>query len=453
MGEQATVTRALKFWVRDIAEEDFAALHELANDLGRCHRHFTEASLRYVFDGGSNDIERRQVARRAFKDEFGQTAWLRDFAHDYCTSLADKDFKRQWGLIKRGRKSSVCFGPGKANVEFSVGRLCQVVREGDEWVMRDVALRVGETAGARGARRWALKPQVTGSRASRARRAAERYRDLERATKVSLVRLVWRPQGWEGQVVVTVPARQADGDEEVVCGVDVGMHHLLVASIPGKRRQWWFGSRQAGRLWEELDRAGAARSAIARAGNREAKRFRSDRCGRLRKHLTELASRGLVDECAKARVAVIRMERLTGIRERALDDDVVWNRRLSHWPWYNLQQRIEQKAQAAGIRVEYVRAAGTSQRCSACGFRDERNREGPQFRCLSCGFECHSDLNAANNIALGKETMPHTRPTGPRFGGRGRDAGLSGNEEGTMQRLIVSQPALFNPEPCAQGGG
>jgi len=67
--------------------------------------------------------------------------------------------------------------------------------------------------------------------------------------------------------------------------------------------------------------------------------------------------------------------------------------------WGLLIRRLEEKA--AG-RVEKIKPAFTSQRCSACGQVDPKSRESQAvFRCTACGFACHADTNAAQNIAAG----------------------------------------------------
>ena len=131
-----------------------------------------------------------------------------------------------------------------------------------------------------------------------------------------------------------------------------------------------------------------------------AARKQGGQCSDKRKHLCELASRGLVDWCVLNHVGKLRLEKLTGIRGRLTEEyDPGWNRRVNTWPWYYLQQRIEQKCAEAGIEVEFVQAAGTSQTCSNCGHRDAASRNGVAFVCTRCGYQCHADLNAANNIA------------------------------------------------------
>jgi putative transposase len=48
----------------------------------------------------------------------------------------------------------------------------------------------------------------------------------------------------------------------------------------------------------------------------------------------------------------------------------------------------------------YVDPAYTSQMCSECGHVDKKNRpDQATFRCTSCGFAEHADVNAACNIA------------------------------------------------------
>jgi transposase len=68
--------------------------------------------------------------------------------------------------------------------------------------------------------------------------------------------------------------------------------------------------------------------------------------------------------------------------------------------WGELVSRLEQKA--AG-RVEKVKAAYTSQTCSACGHCAPDNRENQAvFRCVACGHQANADVNAAVNIAAGR---------------------------------------------------
>ena len=81
------------------------------------------------------------------------------------------------------------------------------------------------------------------------------------------------------------------------------------------------------------------------------------------------------------------------------------NRGILRSGWGLLVRRLEEKAPG---RVEKVRPAFTSQRCSACGHVDRDSREsqavfGSTAGGTACGFAfaCHADVNAAINIAAG----------------------------------------------------
>jgi putative transposase len=75
------------------------------------------------------------------------------------------------------------------------------------------------------------------------------------------------------------------------------------------------------------------------------------------------------------------------------------NRGILRSGWGLLVRRLEEKASG---RVEKIKPAFTSQRCSACGQVDPKSRESQAaFRCTACGYACHADVNAARNIAAG----------------------------------------------------
>jgi transposase len=75
------------------------------------------------------------------------------------------------------------------------------------------------------------------------------------------------------------------------------------------------------------------------------------------------------------------------------------NRAILAMGWGMFAARLEYKM---GGRVEYVPAEYTSQRCSDCKYVDRENRESQAvFLCLSCGYSCNADVNAARNIAAG----------------------------------------------------
>ena len=83
---------------------------------------------------------------------------------------------------------------------------------------------------------------------------------------------------------------------------------------------------------------------------------------------------------------------------------------LHTWSFYRLAQFIEYKARLAGIKVEYVNPAYTSQRCPVCGNVHHANDRN--YTC-SCGFHIHRDLLGAMNICnsteyVGDNNIRHT---------------------------------------------
>lgn len=64
------------------------------------------------------------------------------------------------------------------------------------------------------------------------------------------------------------------------------------------------------------------------------------------------------------------------------------------------RRQLEYKARKFGSEIRPVRAAYTSQRCSACGVVDPKSRPGcgREFACTACGHADHADRNAALNI-------------------------------------------------------
>ncbi len=74
------------------------------------------------------------------------------------------------------------------------------------------------------------------------------------------------------------------------------------------------------------------------------------------------------------------------------------NRFLSFWLTARVVRWLEQRCEELGIRIVYVSAYKTSQRCSHCGKIDRKNRRGERFKCVSCGYEADADYNASRNL-------------------------------------------------------
>jgi putative transposase len=144
-------------------------------------------------------------------------------------------------------------------------------------------------------------------------------------------------------------------------------------------------------------RRSRVKHAIARLKARETDR---------RKDWAEKTSTGIVRRFDVIRVEDLKIKNMTrsarGTRAspgRSVRQKAGLNRGILRSGWGLLVRRLEEKAPG---RVEKVRPAFTSQRCSACGQVDRDSRESQAvFRCTACGFAGHADVNAAINIAAG----------------------------------------------------
>jgi putative transposase len=141
----------------------------------------------------------------------------------------------------------------------------------------------------------------------------------------------------------------------------------------------------------------AERARIARLRAREADR-RKDWC--------EKTSTGLARRFDLIRFEDLRVKTMTrsahGTAEnpgRNVRQKAGLNRAILAQGWGLLVRRTQDKAPG---RVEKVKAAYTSLRCSACGWIDKNSRHSQAgFCCVHCGFTCNADHNAAINIAAG----------------------------------------------------
>ena len=198
----------------------------------------------------------------------------------------------------------------------------------------------------------------------------------------------------------------APGNGQVV-GIDRGVAVAAALStgellrVPGLTAQQ---GRRMQRLQRKLARAkrgsnrrARVKHAIARLHARETDR---------RKDWAEKASTDIARRFDVIRVEDLRIRAMTrsgkGTRHspgQSIRQKAGLNRAIMRSGWGLLVRRLEEKAPG---RVEKIKPAFTSQRCSACRQVDRKSRESQAiFRCTACGFACNADVNAASNIAAG----------------------------------------------------
>jgi transposase len=263
-----------------------------------------------------------------------------------------------------------------------------VGRRGRQWDVRRVSRHVGQV--------WVPKAGWIRFRWSRAvPPGAKSYRvTRDRAGRWHVAFAVIPgpvPAPGNGQVVgidrgVTVSAALSTGDLLHAPGMTV-REGIRLRRLQRKLSRAKRGSNHRARV----------KHAIARLRARETDR---------RKDWAEKVSTGIARRFDLIRVEDLKITNMTrsakGTREnpgRNVRQKAGLNQEIMRSGWGLLVRRLEDKAPG---RVEKIRPAFTSQRCSACGQVDRDSRESQAvFRCTACGFAGNADVNAAINIAAG----------------------------------------------------
>ncbi len=194
-------------------------------------------------------------------------------------------------------------------------------------------------------------------------------------------------------------------EKDKILGIDLGIVYPLMASIYGEYDRF---SIKGGEIEEFRRRTEARKRSIlqqtkycgdGRIGHGRNKRTQpaykiNDKIARFRDTANHKYSRALIEYAVKKNCGIIQMENLTGISDNT---DCF----LKDWSYYDLQTKIENKAKEMGIKVVYIKAQYTSQRCSKCGYIDVNNRiRQALFKCQNCGYETNADYNASQNIGM-----------------------------------------------------
>ncbi|SEP03030.1 transposase, IS605 OrfB family, central region [Halorientalis persicus] len=216
------------------------------------------------------------------------------------------------------------------------------------------------------------------------------------------LRLQRHRTSWELHVTVEYSVEvPPESDDPTYIGFDIGESALITGCALKRdtpRKPMLVSGSRARRLRKEMH------TTLKRLQERDAAEWRIDeRFDHYQNALTDIiekVSREAVEYARQFENPVIVLEDLSYIREH-LDYGTWMNRRLHSWAFARLQGRIENKATEAGIRVEFVNAAYTSQTCHACS-RLGRRTEQAEFMCPH--DDCHisefqADINAAANIA------------------------------------------------------
>lgn len=125
----------------------------------------------------------------------------------------------------------------------------------------------------------------------------------------------------------------------------------------------------------------------------------NDKEQRIMRDIDHKLSHDIIKTAIAHNVKVIKLEQLQNIRSTTRRSRKN-NHSLHTWSFYRLAKFIEYKARLAGITVEYVNPAYTSQRCPVCG--SIHHADDRTYTC-ECGFYIHRDILGAMNICNSTE--------------------------------------------------
>ena len=175
-------------------------------------------------------------------------------------------------------------------------------------------------------------------------------------------------------------------------GIDLGLKVPAVAVTSNGKTKFFGNGRQNKYIRHQYK---SLRQELGKAKKLKKIKQISDKEQRWKKDQDHKISRQIVNFTVENNVSVIRLEKLTNIRNTARTSRKN-EKNLHTWPFYRLARYIEYKANLEGIGVEYVNPEYASQRCPHCG--SSNKAKDRKYVCKECGFSTHRDRLGAINI-------------------------------------------------------
>lgn len=223
----------------------------------------------------------------------------------------------------------------------------------------------------------------------------DRQEKLLSDAKFGTMRIVIKNNTLVAQIVYDAaePVLKSDGN---VMGIDLGIKCPAVSycsdgsvKFYGNGRKNKYMRRHYAYLRKKMQKAKHI-TAVKRINDKEQ---------RIMRDIDHKLSHDIVETAVAHNVKVIKLEQLQNIRSTTRKSRKN-NYSLHTWSFYRLAQFIEYKAKLAGVTVEYVNPAYTSQVCPICG--NVQHAEDRNYACR-CGFHIHRDLLGAMNICNSTE--------------------------------------------------
>ena len=220
-------------------------------------------------------------------------------------------------------------------------------------------------------------------------RITEREQRLLFSNKLGLLRVVEKSGKWYVHIAVEIPTEQLTSGATM--GIDLGLKVPAVVVTSTGKTQFVGNGRQNRYMRRKFQ---ARRRKMGKLKKLSAIRKQQNKEHRYMKDQNHKISRKIVNMAIEEQVSVIKIEKLTNIRQTTRTSRKN-AKNLHNWSFYQLQMFIAYKAALAGIKVLEVNPAYTSQTCPACSKRNKADDR--TYQCL-CGFHTHRDRVGAINI-------------------------------------------------------
>jgi len=209
------------------------------------------------------------------------------------------------------------------------------------------------------------------------------------SNKLGTLRITQKLGKYIAQIAVDVEPIQPSGT--IVMGIDLGLKIPAVA-VTEEGKAKFVGNGRQNKYIKRKHRA--TRKKLGKLKKQKAINKLDNKEQRWMQDTDHKVSRQLVNFAKDNNVAVIRLEKLAGIRQTARTSRKN-EKNLHTWSFYRLANFIEYKAILEGIKVEVVNPKYTSQTCPACG---EKNKAKDRKYQCGCGYKKHRDMVGAINI-------------------------------------------------------
>ena len=207
--------------------------------------------------------------------------------------------------------------------------------------------------------------------------------------KLGTLRVTKKSNKLIAQISVNIAEKENTNNKAI--GVDLGLKVPAVAVTENKKVKFFGNGRQNKYIKRKYR---ALRKKLGKAKKVNKIKSINDKEQRYMKDQDHKISRGIVNFAIQNNISVIRLEKLTNIRNTAKTSRKN-EKNLHTWSFYRLAQFIEYKALLEGIKVEYVNPQYTSQKCPICG--NLNHAKDRNYSC-DCGFKAHRDRVGAINI-------------------------------------------------------